>query len=804
MAKPLKDIMKKYCRDQALVLGLLSVLSACGGAGGSGDAAPVAPVPPVTSTAPTSVPIVTKTVVLNLTQTPATVVPQLRVPLKSRVVLPFFHVAPVLLKEPVRTAMASSMRTAPMVTGISRQRHEMMTRRLTLSGIQNIVEPHSSATPLTSVTTYNPAQIRAAYGMSALPSDLSSLSSTQAAALGAGQTIYIVDAHDDPNAAQELAAFNANFSLPGCTTVAISPATSLPLPAADTSGCQFSVVYSSSSSTAISAVEPAYDSAWAMEIALDVQWAHATAPYARIVLIEAQDGDTESIIYAINLANAMGPGVVSMSFGAFETSDLPYYDSVFQGAGMSYLAAAGDSGTGVEWPSVSPFVLGVGGTTLTYGGSANRSEVTWSGTGGGVSAYVTSPSYQTAFSGQSQRTVSDVAFNADPYTGQYIAVIPQSGGSPSWLSVGGTSLSTPQWAGVLAVANAQRIKSGLSMLGRPHQALYQGIASNASTYSADLLDVTMGNDGNCGLCAAGPGYDEVTGLGTPNIDALLTTLSSYTPPTPVMVSTTIDGQVGTPVSYQLVSTGVGADQVSYSATGLPSGALVSASGLVSWSVPTAGVYTLQVTVTDVVTGTSSSGTVTMTIPVPAPAPAPAPVPAPTVSSATFSGSAGVAFTAALTVSSQDPFVLTMVGAPAGLLISQQGVLRWLSPVAGSYALTVLATDTVTGLSTGGTELINIIAAPAVVSGGGNIAIQAAPIAGTQGTAVVSKIVLTDPSAAAMTVTISNAPADMVFSTDGFTITATWANPVSTSLVMTLMAVDSNGVKTTTTLPVTIK
>lgn len=799
--------MKKYYSGRALALGLLSVLSACGG--GGGDAAPV----PVT---PTSGTVVTQTVVLNLTQIQQSVTPQLSAPLKSRIALPLFHVAPVLLKEPVRTATMSSKRAAPTVTGISSQRHEMITRGLTLSGIQKIVDANGSVNPLTLVTTYNPAQIRAAYAMSALPSTQSSLSSTQSYALGAGQTIYIIDANDDPNAAQELAAFNAKFSLPGCTTVATSPTTSLPLPAAKTSGCQFSVVYSSSSSASISSVQPAYDSGWATEIALDVQWTHATAPYARIVLIEAQDATTQSLMYAVSLANAMGPGVVSMSFGASETSDESDYDSLFQGTGMSYVAAAGDSGTGVEWPSVSPYVLGVGGTSLTYSGSANRSEVTWSGTGGGVSAYVTSPPYQAAFSGQSQRAVSDVSFNGDPYTGQYVAVMSQSGGTPSWLSVGGTSLSTPQWAGILAVANAQRMQSGLSMLGQPHQALYQGVAGNAGTYSTDILDVTLGNDGNCGLCAARPGYDEVTGLGTPNIDAVLFTLSSYTPPSspsssPVMVSTVIDGQVGTSVSYQLVSTGAGSDQVSYSATGLPSGALLSASGLVSWPVPAAGVYTLQVMVTDVVTGKSSTGAVTMTILSSSSSGSGGTgggtggitAPPPTVSSEILKGSAGAAFTAALTVSSLDSFVLTMHGAPSGLLISQQGVLSWASPVAGSYAVTVLATDSVTGSSTEGLELINIIPAATVVTVGGSIAIQAAPISGVQGSAVTAKITLTDASASAMTVTISNAPVDMVFSTNGFTITATWANPVTTSLVLTVAAVDSNGIKTTTTLPLTI-
>ncbi|MFD2425146.1 hypothetical protein ACFSUI_14820 [Ralstonia solanacearum] len=310
--------------------------------------------------------------------------------------------------------------------------------RLTPQAIAAYAAAAPAATGSTVVTTYTPAQIRAAYGLPALPTSWTGLSAAQAAQMGAGQTIYIVDAMSDPNAAAELAAFNQTFGLPACATTTISPSTSLPLPAAGTAGCQFSVVYSTSAGGRTS-TSPAYDSGWATEIALDVQWAHATAPLARIVLIEAPDASISSLLGAVNLANAMGPGIVSMSFGAAEGSWTASVDSAFASANMSYVAATGDSGSGVEWPSVSKSVLGVGGTHLTYSGTT-RSETVWSGTGGGISQYTSVPAYQTSavpgIGTLSKRSVADVAFNADPYSGQYLAVITPGSSSVSWHSVG--------------------------------------------------------------------------------------------------------------------------------------------------------------------------------------------------------------------------------------------------------------------------------------------------------------------------------------------------------------------------------
>ena len=363
------------------------------------------------------------------------------------------------------------------------------------------------ATPLasgTAVATYTPAQIRAAYALPALPASGVTMTSEQAAQLGAGQTIYIIDAQDDPNAATELATFTHQFGLPTCSVNSIAPGAALPLQAAGSGGCVFSVVYSTVSGHMTSSA-PAYNSGWATEIALDVQWSHATAPLARIILIEAPDPSNNSLLAAVSLANAMGPGVVSMSFGAAEGSWTASLDSTFEASSMTYVSGAGDSGAGVNWPAVSSHVLAVGGSTLTYTGAAPRSEVVWSGTGGGVSQYTPTPSYQTSavpdLGTPAHRSVSDVTFNADPSTGQYIAVLPPGATTANWLSAGGTSLSTPQWAGIIAVADALRSNASQPVLGDAHAKLYS-IATQSASYASAFYDITHGSDGNCAGCFA--------------------------------------------------------------------------------------------------------------------------------------------------------------------------------------------------------------------------------------------------------------------------------------------------------------
>ncbi len=477
----------------------------------------------------------------------------------------------------------------------------------------------------TTVTTYTPAQIRAAYGLPAL--------SATAAQLGAGQTIYIVNAKHAPNIAAELAAFNSKFGLPTCTTRTLAANAALPLAAASTSACELVIAYSTTAG-ALTATAPAYDSGWATEIALDVQWAHATAPLARIVLIEAPDAGVASLSNAVALANRMGAGVVSMSFGAAEGSWTSSYDGVFGAAGMSYLAATGDNGAAVSWPSVSSKVVAVGGTTLAYSGTGSRSETTWSGTGGGTSAYVALPSYQSgSIGGYARRAVADVAFNADPNSGQYVAVIAPGTTTVRWVSAGGTSLATPQWAGVIAVANALRVASGKTVLGQPHAALYQQIGAVPTAYTAAFKDVATGSNGSCTTCAAKAGYDTPTGWGTPNVTSLLTSLggattsststgSSTTTTTtttsstaPKLATTSLSGVAGKALSASIGYSAPGATSLSIGITGVPSGMGISATNSairVSWAKPVTGSYNLVITLKNNL-GQTTTGTVAVKI-----------------------------------------------------------------------------------------------------------------------------------------------------------------------------------------------
>jgi len=390
-----------------------------------------------------------------------------------------------------------------------------------------------AAKPSTSVV-YSPAQIRAAYNLSTLPADTAT-----AANFGAGQTIYIVDAYSHPNVVKDLNTFSTRFGLPQCTQISVSTA-STSLPVAASSSCEIVVIYSTPTGTMTNAA-PAYNSGWAQEIALDTQWAHAIAPLARIVLIEAASASLSDLDGSILLANKLGAGAVSMSFSAAEGSwvNVSPYSSLFSTTGMSYFAATGDSGTAVGWPAVHPSVVGVGGTSLSYtstGTSTTRSETTWSGTGGGISKYVPMPSYQTAYtnagytiageptSSTKYRAVGDVSMDADPHTGVYVAFTASTASTPSWYAFGGTSLSTPMWAAAVTVANANRAANNYGTLSAPHARLY-GTLTSFGNYASNFYDITSGSNGRCSSCYASTNYDAPTGLGTPQGGNLITYLS---------------------------------------------------------------------------------------------------------------------------------------------------------------------------------------------------------------------------------------------------------------------------------------
>jgi hypothetical protein len=621
---------------------------------------------------------------------------------------PTFHMAAAQLAEPSdvdvgglngSAAMAPKhFQIEPALAGLSTARltPEALAQQIAVAQRARVASAGTVklTTPAITATVYAPAQIRAAYGLTPLPAAGATLSAADAAALGAGQTIYIVDAYDHPNAWSDLAKFSTKFGLPACTSVALTASTRLPLASAG-SGCTFSVVYTDSSA-ALKSGAPAYNASWIAEIALDTQWAHAIAPLARIVLVEVADANSNSLLGGVALANRMGPGVVSMSFGAAEGTWVTASDSAFTTTGMTYVASAGDAGAQVLWPAVSPHVLAVGGTSLEWSGAGTRYEAAWASSGGGVSSIEPLPSWQSGTrvagaAAATMRTVSDVAFNANPTTGQYVALTAQGSATTTWNAYGGTSIGAPQWAGLVAVANARRVAVSRALLGDFHATLYKTIAASASTYAADFADIVAGSDGACATCTTGTGFDTVTGWGTPNAGALLDTLvSDTTPSTPVAVAPVVPGgafsaQTGTAFSQSLGITAPAAVTTTYALAGAPSGLAVSSTGVAGWAAPVAGNYSFTATATTSA-GKSASAKYTLVVV--------AVNHAPTLASGSVTVKAGVAFTVALPGKDVDGDALTytMTGAPAGMTLGSAGVLAWAKAVKGTYALKVTVKD----------------------------------------------------------------------------------------------------------------
>src|SRR5580692_10442462 len=246
-------------------------------------------------------------------------------------------------------------------------------------------EGASLSTPPT--TAFTPSQIRHAYGFDLVTNQ------------GAGQTIALVDAYDDANAASDLAVFSKQFNLPARTTA---------------NGC-FRQLYSNGRN-------PAPHAHWAVEISLDIEWAHAIAPQAKILLVEAPSNNLSDLLSGVDFAVRNGASVVSMSWTSAELSTERNLDNHFVSTGVTFLAASGDSGAGVNYPAASPDVIAVGGTSLALDKSGNySSESAWSGSGGGVSAYENEPVFQEQFGVPNDpagyRVVPDVSLDANPGTG---------------------------------------------------------------------------------------------------------------------------------------------------------------------------------------------------------------------------------------------------------------------------------------------------------------------------------------------------------------------------------------------------
>jgi subtilase family serine protease len=308
------------------------------------------------------------------------------------------------------------------------------------------------------------------------PSDLQSAYKLDSTA-GSGQTVAIVDAYDDPKAESDLGVYRSQFGLPPCTT-----------------GCFRKVDQNGGTNY------PRPNGGWAQEISLDLDMVSAICPNCHILLVEASSNSFANLAAAVDEAANLGAKEISNSYGGSEYSGED--ESAYNHAGIAITVSSGDSGYGVEFPAASQYVTAVGGTTLTRSSTGSWSETVWSGAGSGCSAYIQKPTWQTD-KGCANRTVADVAADADPNTGVSVYDSYSYQGLSGWLVFGGTSVAAPIIASVYALAaNSSSTTYG----SYPY--------SNTSS----LFDVTSGSNGNCGgsyLCTGVTGYDGPTGNGTP-------------------------------------------------------------------------------------------------------------------------------------------------------------------------------------------------------------------------------------------------------------------------------------------------
>ncbi len=358
-------------------------------------------------------------------------------------------------------------------------------------------------------TGFTPSQIVDAYGLGGIV--FHSSTGASIAADGTGQTIAIVDEYHDANLQASLNVFDVQYGLPSLTVNVI-----------DQAGNQS-------------------DSGWATEETLDVEWAHAIAPGAKITVVESSPGTTSSQEFS-NLMNAVktasqvpGVSVVSMSWGYTESSGESSSDSTFLASGITFIAASGDSGA-IQWPSTAPGVLSVGGTMLTLSGTGGYgSETGWNNSGGGVSAFETEPSFQKVVQSTGNRSTPDVSFDGNPQSGVSIYVIlpGASADQGKWGVVGGTSVGAPAWAGIMAIVNQGRGEAGLASLTGATQTLPTIYALPPSDFNKSPISAG-GSASNMTITTAN--YNTQAGLGSPAgavfIDAMVGSTTSAPTPSP--------------------------------------------------------------------------------------------------------------------------------------------------------------------------------------------------------------------------------------------------------------------------------
>ena len=368
-------------------------------------------------------------------------------------------------------------------------------------------DPNSYALPAAVTSTVGPPFTGTAYETPASLACIYHLVATVAGcnpntfltnATGGSKAIGIVDAYDYPTAMADLNAFSAQFGLPAVTTANFKV-----IFAGGTDGCSGS--------------DPGNDPGWEGEQALDVDMAHAMAPKATIYLVEAQSSFFSDLLVAEDCASkkvkAAGGGEVSNSWGGSEFSGETTYDSHFKAANVVYFASSGDS-AGTIWPSTSTSVVAVGGTTTrrvnksgaTFGNFI--AEAAWEDGGGGVSPYEPRPAYQKLLPAGAGRHVPDVSSDANPNTGVWVYDNNATYGC-CWFVYGGTSVSSPTWAGIVNRAGGFAASTPAEL-----QEIYTAYGT-AATYAADYTDITYGFCSFYDGTLAVTGWDACTGIGSP-------------------------------------------------------------------------------------------------------------------------------------------------------------------------------------------------------------------------------------------------------------------------------------------------
>jgi len=399
---------------------------------------------------------------------------------------------------PVSTAPVSSQAGSPTYPGTATSQQPaqsvapvtgparlgVMTPADSPATVRHTITVHGSEDVAVDPPGYSPAQMTAYLG---LTGD------------GKGQTIAIVDAYDDPDIVSDTETFSQQFGLPGVCG------------AGGTAGDCFTLDTSQQSASA------GENGDWALETSLDVQWAHALAPDATIKLIETAGQDFASLFRGVATEAAAHPAAVSMSWGwgGGEFSDETYYDHFCTVSATVCVVSAGDRGNPGGYPAYNPAVVAIGGTTLNLTATgAVTSEQDWSQSGGGRSWVEPEPAYQDKVQSSGMREMPDVAFDADLNTGVAVYDSIPDNGQTGWFEVGGTSVGAPSWSAILADTDQLRAASAQPPLTAAGYAAQRAIYALPSSV---LVPVTTGPDnGFCPVgCAPGPGYDEITGLGSP-------------------------------------------------------------------------------------------------------------------------------------------------------------------------------------------------------------------------------------------------------------------------------------------------